>query len=273
MNHFSDLIMSSFMQHILLMAFLSSLLTSFAAPLMEFNRLSGVAGSISHSILGGVGIALFLGQEPFLGALIFCCFVSFLLAYIKIHKPFHLERVSNTIWGGAMSLGVIFMFLTPGYQQNISNYLFGNLLLISNGDIFQALILNISAGFFIILFIQPLFVIMLNQDFAKIQKLPLLFLNTLIMMIVSFSLINLVKTLGIILSLILLSVPFNVAKKLTNRLFGLIVGTLCISFFSILTGLYFSYIFNLPSGSITALSCFLFYLLPYLKKYLFKKES
>jgi zinc transport system permease protein len=161
---------SSLFLHILLLAVLSSLLVSLSGVLIEYNNLSGVSGPIAHTILGGVGGALFLGVDPFIGALVVCILESIILAFVKIRIPRSLESISNALWGLGMSLGVLFLFLTPGYQQSLSNFLFGNILLVSHKDIIQSFILNLTVFFFIVLFSKQILVVMINIEFAKLQR-------------------------------------------------------------------------------------------------------
>jgi len=90
----------------------ASLLLSVAiaviGSLIVINKTTAITGSIAHGSFGGIGLALYFGRQ---------------------------DSLIGVIWAVGMSIGIIFLSLTPGYQSDALSYLFGNILLIENKDL------------------------------------------------------------------------------------------------------------------------------------------
>jgi len=144
MNNFFDAIVSAdfpFIRNALFAGLLSAVLFGTIGTLVTVRRIASLAGAVSHAVLGGIGLALFVsargilpGFPPLAGALIFAVLAAIIIAIVSLKAKQREDTVINAIWAIGMSLGVLFMAKTPGYTDP-SVYLFGNILLISKGDL------------------------------------------------------------------------------------------------------------------------------------------
>ncbi|NCC14022.1 MAG: metal ABC transporter permease, partial [Spirochaetia bacterium] len=130
-----------FVRNAFLAGLLSSVLFGVLGSVVTVKRIAGLAGAISHAVLGGIGIALYLsatgkvpGLSPMVGAIVFALLSSIIIGTVSLKSKQREDTVIQAIWAIGMSIGVLFMAKTPGYTDP-SSYLFGNILLISNQDL------------------------------------------------------------------------------------------------------------------------------------------
>jgi zinc transport system permease protein len=256
----------SFLLYAILALTGTSVLAATVGTYVTINRFSYIAGALSHSILFGMGLftylkAIFISNKflseilfaPLNGAFLSGILFSFIIAYLYNNKKERLDTILSAIWSIGMSAGILFIFLTPGYNQELTRYLFGNILLVSLKDI---VILFIFAFFIVAifsLFYKKILSIGFDNEFALIMGQNVKLFNILFILITSFTVVLLTQIVGIVLLIALLTLPsstilkFNLSLRKTMLLSGLL--TFIVGFF----GLYFSFNFNLPASPIIIL--------------------
>ena len=155
MDFFAALVDPSlpFIRYALVAGILSSVLFGVLGSVVTVRRIAGLAGSISHAVLGGIGLAIFLrvknivpGLPPIAGALVFALIAAVLIGIVSLRAKQREDTVINAIWAIGMSIGVLFIARTPGYADPMS-YLFGNILLVTPLDLLLLAILDIVVLF------------------------------------------------------------------------------------------------------------------------------
>ena len=147
-----------------------------------------------------------------------------------------------------MAIGIIFSFMTPGYQADMSTYLFGNILLSNSTNIISLLILDIITIIFFVIFYKAIVYSSFDENFYKLYGVPVKFVNYFMIIIISSAIIINIKTIGIILIISILTIPQATAAIIARKYSVIIYLSILFSFLGILFGLLFSYIFNIPSG-------------------------
>lgn len=251
-----------FIRNAFIGGFLLSIISSLIGTFIVLRRLVLATGGISHSAFGGIGLGFLLGVDPVLGALLFSVLSSLLIGFItkKTRLP---EDISiSIIWAFGMALGVIFTSFSGKYVPELLSYLFGNILLISNRDILFMLIFSAFLILFFSLFGRELFILSFDEDFGKTLGIRGDLFYFLFLSLVGVSVILLMRAVGIILVIALLSIPTSISIGMARSLGGVIFLSFAFSLFFIFSGLTLSIIFDLPSGAfIIILSCFTFFLL------------
>lgn len=265
-----DILHYSFMQHAFIVAFLSSILVGLAGSVLELNSLGSVTGGLVHVLLAGVGIASYFQVDPFIGALTISVIASYFLARQYVYNFNNLSVLSNILWGLGVSVGVLFLSFSSGYQQSLTTFLFGNIVLVSLKDIYHLLFLDIVAIFFVLLFFRQMILLSFSVSFAYLQRLPILLLTFIFILLISFSLLSLIKTVGTALALILIVIPINIFKRFSFGLGSIIILSSILSFFCMVLGMIISYYYNIPSGAIISFIMVGFFILSVL---IFRKKS
>ena len=144
-----------FLRNALFAGLLSSVLFGVLGSVVTVKRIAGLAGAISHAVLGGIGMAMFLsasglvkGFPPLAGAVIFAILAAAIIGMISLRAKQRVDTVINAVWAIGMSIGVLFLAKTPGYTDPTS-YLFGNILLISGKDLLLLAALDVLVLFLV----------------------------------------------------------------------------------------------------------------------------
>ena len=130
---------------------------------VKVRRVVSISGSIAHSVLGGMGAFLFLKRtysltflSTFQGALVAAILSAFLIGYIRFRFKEREDALIAVIWSSGMALGVILISLTPGYNVELMNFLFGNILWVIRFDLYTLLTLDALIVISALLFYRPL---------------------------------------------------------------------------------------------------------------------
>jgi zinc transport system permease protein len=181
--------------------------------------------------------------------MLFSVLSAFGIEYLSKKTEIREDSVIAMLWSLGMALGIIFIFLTPGYSANLMSYLFGNILTVSKLNIYLlgALCL-VLIGIFYFMFKTILFVAF-DEDFARAMKLPVAFTNYLLITLVALTIVLNIRVVGIILVISLLTIPQTIAGIYSKDFKKIIWLSIIIGFVGSFFGLIISYYFNIPSGA------------------------
>src|SRR5579872_2633789 len=131
-----------FLQFALLAGCAASITSGIIGSYVVVKRIVFISGSIAHSVLGGMGFCLWLKRtyqidwlDPLHGAIAAALISALLIGWIHLKYREREDTVIAALWSTGMSIGVIFIALTPGYAVELMHFLFGNILWVSRGDI------------------------------------------------------------------------------------------------------------------------------------------
>ncbi len=233
-------------------------------------RMVFVAGGITHSSFGGIGIAYFLGLNPILGASVFALLSGIGIERFTKKADIRNDSVIAILWSMGMAIGIIFIYLTPGYAPNLMSYLFGNILTVNTADILFLFGLSALVLIFFSVFYNKILFISFDEEYAKSQNIRVELFNYGLMILVALTIVLNIKIVGIILLISLLTVPQNTANLFTKNFKKIIIYSIVIAFIGSVSGLIISYYLNIPSGATIIFNLILIYLLVRLGKRLLK---
>ena len=256
MIFFAALGQHTFLQHALLGGILASLACGVIGSFVVVRRIGYMAGGIAHAILGGMGIAYFMGKQPMSGALI-----SALLAAIIISRVSRVgqrgsqqeDTIISALWAVGMSTGIIFIAKTPGYNVDLMSYLFGNVLMISGHDLLMIAVLDAAVLLFTTIYFKQLLALCYDPEFAGLRGVHVDLLNTLLLCMVAITVVILIQIVGLILVIAMLTLPAATARLYAVTLFGMMCLATFIGIIITGSGLMISYNYDLPTGATTAL--------------------
>ncbi len=239
-------------------AFIAGILSSFAFGIVGTyvvsRRISYIAGAISHSVLGGIGIGLYFQVQfdsiwinPMTGAFISAIFSAIIIGYISRSGKQREDTVIGAIWAIGMAVGLLFIAKTPGYIDPMS-YLFGNILMITKTDLWLIAGLDTIIVLIAIFFFNALQAISFDEEFAWLRGINVNFFFLLLLSVTAMTIVVMVRIVGIVLVIALLTLPAGTAGAFTRKLshMMLIAIPLCMAYITI--GLFYSYINDFPTG-------------------------
>lgn len=255
-----DLLQYSFFQHALLGSLLTAIACGIVGTYIVSRRLVFISGGITHASFGGLGLGFYLGMNPILMAMGFSVLSAFGVEWVSKTQNIREDSAIAGVWSLGMALGVIFIFLTPGYAPNLSAYLFGNILTISAADIYwiAGLVLVLIAVF--MLFLREIVYVAFDRDFAVTQHLPVKWIEYMMMFFIAVTIVLSIRLVGIMLLMSLLTLPQITVNLFTSNFRKIIFGSIVIGFLGCVAGLVLSYFLNVPSGAFIILVLVVFFL-------------
>ena len=252
---FLEIFNYAFMRNALIVGILSSICCGIIGTYIVNKKMVFISSSISHASYGGIGIGVYLIyffklplNDPLIFGLIFSILSGVLILILKDFFGVNGDLGIGIMMSFGMAIGIIFSFMTPGYQADMSTYLFGNILLSNSINIISLLILDIITIIFFVIFYKAIVYSSFDENFYKLYGVPVRFVNYFMIIIISSAIIINIKTIGIILIISILTIPQATAAIIARKYSVIIYLSILFSFLGILFGLLFSYIFNIPSG-------------------------
>jgi zinc transport system permease protein len=256
----------------LLLAIFAGIAASFASGVIGsfvvVKRIVSISGSIAHSVLGGMGLCVFLNKKfgldfllPLHGALGAGLLSALLIGWIHLKYKEREDTVIALIWATGMSLGVIFLSLTPGYNVELLNFLFGNILWVSKRDITLLVGLDLFILAIVALFYRRFLAICFDENQAQLQGLRVHALYLLLLCLVAISVVLLIQVVGAILVIAMLAIPAAIASSFTFRLSTMMLIATALGILFNFLGVYISYECNWPPGATISLVAALAYAL------------
>ena len=239
----------NFMQNALFASLIVSLICGVIGTLIVINRMVFIAGGIAHGSYGGIGLALFLGISPMLGASVFALVLGFIIAMITHKNSARLDSLIGVLWAFGMAVGIIMADLTPGYNVDLMSYLFGAILSVSVEDLYGMSAVLLLTLAFVIPFYKQLLAMSFDAQFAKLRGVNTTFLYFALVALIALGVVITIRAVGLILVIALLTIPPYIAEKLTNSMGSMMVLASILSALFCLTGLAISYAFNVSSGA------------------------
>lgn len=244
-----EILQYTFFQNALLGTVIISLTAAIIGTYIVTRRMVFVAGGITHASFGGLGIGYYAGISPTITALIFAILSAVGIEWMSHGKRVREDSAIALWWAVGMAVGIIFIFLTPGYTPGLNEFLFGNILTITHRDI---LIFALFTGLLIVFTIthyRAILYTIFDSDFAHIQGINTLYINTIMMLFVAIDVVLSIRLVGIMLLISLLTIPHMTAELFTSQYKHMIFLSGVISLVSGVVGLFTSALISVPTGA------------------------
>lgn len=255
-----------FLQNAALAGILTSIVCGIIGVIVIEKKLVMLSGGIAHTSLGGVGLGYLLGFEPILGAFLFSVAAAVSIGAISRRKGGQSDVAIGLFWSSGMALGILFVSLMKSYPPDLTSYLFGNILSVTQTD------LQLMAGLTVIvlLIIFALFdtwkAYLFDPEFAQVMGVWTAFLDYVLLILVAMTVVVMIRAVGIMLVLALLTAPAATAGLLVRSFRPRMALSVLLGMVFCLAGLWLSYTLNLSSGaSIVILSCICYFAVYILK--------
>lgn len=230
MEFLRDVMQHTFLQHALLAGLLSSVACGIVGTYVVVRRISYIAGAISHCILGGMGAAQYMQVvhdwkwcDPLFGAMVSALAAAFIIGVVSLKAKQREDTVIGAIWAIGMAIGVIFMANTPGYNRDLSNYLFGNILWVSSRDLWLIATLNVVVVGTVLTFYNQFLAVCFDEEFARLRGVPVELFYLLLLALTALTVVVMVKVVGVVLVIALLTLPVAIAGNFVRTLWQMML--------------------------------------------------
>lgn len=257
---FDSLLSFPFLVSSLLAGLASSVTSGIVGSYVVVKRIVFISGSIAHSVLGGMGFFLWLKRnyhldslDPLYGALIAAILSALLIGWIHLKYREREDTVIAAIWSTGMALGVIFVSLTPGYNVELMNFLFGNILWISQADLTLLIALAVFVVLITLLLHRKFQAVCFDETEAELRGISAKRYYLILLNLVAISVVILIQVVGAILVIAMLAIPAAVASHFSRKLSRMMVLAVIFGALFTAVGLIISFYLNWPPGATIAL--------------------
>lgn len=241
-------------------AFLMSVTCGLIGTYIVARRMVFISGGITHASFGGVGISYYFGWPPIAGAAVFALVAALITENLTRKKLIRNDSLIAVMWSLGMAIGIIFVYLTPGYSPNLMSFLFGSIITVTSTDLSLMIVLTLIVSLVFILFYRVILFVSFDEQFARTRGIPVMFVNYLLIVLVALTIVLSIRVAGIILVLSLLTIPQNTANLFTSSFGRILVWSVVIGLIGAVAGLITSYYLNIPSGATIIFSLVIIYL-------------
>ncbi len=249
------------MQNALMGGILASLACGIIGSYVVVKRIGYLAGGIAHAVLGGMGIAYYLGRSPIEGALVAALVFAFILGWVSLRMQQQEDTIIGALWAGGMAVGILFISKTPGYNVDLMSFLFGNILMIASEDLYWIAGLDVLILVIVFLFYKQFIAVSFDEEFAWLRGIPVERFYLLFLSLVALTVVILIQIVGLILVIALLTLPAAIAGLYVRSLNLMMVFATFFGMVFTTGGLALSYQPDLPPGPTVILLAGALYLL------------
>ncbi len=216
-------------------------------------RLVAISGGITHACFGGLGLGYFLGVNPVAMAAVFAVVSSMGVEWMSSRFRLREDSAIAVVWAMGMAIGVLFIFLTPGYVPELNAFLFGNILTITASDLWSLAVYSVALIAFFAWRYRQIVACAFDRDFARVIGLPTRLITYTMTVFVAVGIVLSIRLVGIMLLMSLLSLPMMTAEVFCRRFHTMVVGAFVVALVTSLAGLLLGTVIEVPCSALIVL--------------------
>jgi zinc transport system permease protein len=249
MTMMPDLLAYEFIRNAFMAALLSSVACGIIGTYVVVKKIGYISGGIAHTAFGGIGLGYYLGVNPLLGVIPFSLAAALAIGLLSKKAGIAEDTAIGAFWAAGMAIGVIFIGLTPGYAPNLFSYLFGNILTVPAADLWLILLLDLLIISVVWLFSKEFLAASFDEEYARVSGLKTTALDLLLLSLIALTVVIMVRVVGIVMVIALLTIPAAVARSFSRSLHGMMALAVALSVMFSVAGLWLSYLLDVASGA------------------------
>ena len=238
-----------FMRNALLAGLLASVACGVIGVYVVTKRIVFISGGIAHASFGGIGLGYLVGISPVLGAMLFAITSALGMGLVTRKTRLPEDTAIGILWAVGMALGIIFIGLAPGYAPDLFSYLFGNILTVPFSDLILMLFLDAVIVLIVVALYKEFLALSFDEEFSQVVGVPVEALYLLLLCLIALTVVVLIRVVGIILVIALLTIPPALSRQFTSSLRKMMLLSVLFSAAFTFGGLWLSFSLNLASGA------------------------
>jgi len=238
-----------FVQNAIAAGLLAAVACGIVGVYVVVKKITFISGGIAHASFGGIGLGYLVGISPVLGALIFALASALGMGFVTRKTRLPEDTFIGILWAMGMALGIIFIGLAPGYAPDLFSYLFGNILTVPSSDLMLMIALDIAIIGVVVVFYKEFLSLSFDEEYSTVVGIPVEALYMLLLCMIALTVVILLRVVGMILVIALLTIPAALAKRFTHNLLIMMLLAIAFGIIFTLVGLWLSYELSLASGA------------------------
>lgn len=249
MNDIVNLLNEPFMQRAILGGLTVAVMCAAIGVFVTLRKESFISEAIAHASLAGVAFAFLIAAQPLWVAVLVGIFTSWGITFVQKRVNISADAVIGIFLTVVFALGILVLSVLPGYKPELSSYLFGSILSITQADLLASLIFLIPVTSLIVFLYRPMLFSAFDPEYAQIRGVKVALYDYFVRILTAIVIVLSIKLVGIVLVTALIVIPPSAAKLMARRFSQMIPYSLLVAVVSVILGLWASYFLNVPSGS------------------------
>ncbi len=249
MSEFLSIFEYQFFRNALAAAVLTSVLAAMIGTYIVSRKIVFIGGGITHASFGGIGLAFYLGLNPFFGAAVFGVMTALGIEWISKKGKVREDSAIAILWSLGMALGIIFVFMTPGYTPNLMSFLFGSILSVGAPDLIILLAFCLLLIIVFAVFFRPILYTAFDPEFARTKDISVDTYRYLMSVLMALAIVLSIRTVGIILVLSMFTVPQLTAMLFTRNFARIMPLAALWGISGSVIGLMAAYLLDIPTAA------------------------
>ncbi|MFN8240557.1 MAG: metal ABC transporter permease [Bacteroidales bacterium] len=230
-------------------AIFASISAGIAGTYIVSRRMVFLSGGITHASFGGIGIGYYAGINPVLGAAVFGIMSALGIEYLSVRQKIREDSAIGILWAFGMAVGIIFIYLTPGYSPNLMSYLFGSLLTVTRADLFALGIISAILIVYFTVFFRTILYISFDEAYARTYSGYVYIFKYITTALIALTIVLNIRMAGVVLVISLLTIPPNIAMLFTKTYSRIVLLSIITGFLGTSAGYVISYFAGIPTGA------------------------
>ena len=261
-----EALQTNFILKAILVGVLVAISSSLLGVFLVLKKYSMIGDGLAHVSFGAIAIAVFLGLTPLYVSIPLVTASSILILKLNEKAGINGDAAIGLVSSFSVALGYLIASSTSGFSVNLSSYLFGSILLVSNTEVILAIILSIVVTFTVLFLYNSFFALTYDEEFASVSGLKTKTLNYTLSILTSLTIVLGIKVVGTMLISSLIIFPTVTALYVAKSFKKTIIFSLIISVSCVILGILLSIIINTPTGATIVVLNGIFFMIFYLIK-------
>ncbi|MBN1236371.1 MAG: metal ABC transporter permease [Methanotrichaceae archaeon] len=244
-----DFFQYEFMRNALAAGLAASVLCGIIGIYVILNKIVFISDGIAHAAFGGIGLGYFLGYDPLAFGIGSAVLTALGIGMVSSRARVSEDTAIGVFMATGMALGIMLLTLSQGYARDLYGYLFGNILAVTRSDVLLILALTSIILALVFLLYKEFLLMSFDPIYGEAIGLPVQSLRLLLLAMVAFSVVILIKIVGIIMVIALLTIPGAISRRYMKGLPAIMAGSILLGVVFVTIGLLISYELDVPSGA------------------------
>lgn len=246
-----EILSFAFIQRAILAGSLIAAVCSILGVFLVLRRMSLIGDGLAHTTFGSVAVVLLLGASPLyvtLAALPLVLISSLAILKLTSSKKIFGDAAIGVVSSIGIAAGIVLASLSGGYNVDLFSYLFGNILTVNQTELLLSLVVFAIVAGSVIFFYQDLFAVTFDEELARSMGIKTNRINIILFLLTAVAAVLAMKVTGIMLVSAMLILPPLTALQLTVSFKATIAVSAVFSVLSVICGIIFSFMLNIPAG-------------------------
>jgi zinc transport system permease protein len=239
-----------------------AILCSTLGVFLVLKRFSLIGDGLAHVTFGSVAVGLLVQSQPMYTAIPLVMLSSLGILRLTERARVYGDMAIGIVSSLGIAAGIILVSISGGYNIDLFSYLFGSILSISNTEVITSIVLSVIVIIIVSLFYNDLVSISFDEECAKVSNIKVRRINEILVLLTALTVVLAMKVVGIMLVSALLILPGAAALQTAKSFKATMIIAGAIAVFSVVSGIWISFMVNLPTGgTIVMINILIFMLL------------